>query len=112
MTITFTREEKEKIVKEVFQNFPEYAVHSFYCTFYDYDNFVYKFTDMETDIEYQPTLEQAVKGFELFANQILNEKLFFDGLGSPQNLLEGENYDAYSLDGLLQCILLGEVVYG
>ena len=138
MTITFTREESEELLKQLFQNMPEYAQYTFRCLDYDYKKFVYKYycvEEDETDDEftaeerekhpvksikdeetgtpiYTITLADAVKGFELFVKAICDKELFLDGLRNPMNLDDAGNYDVYAMDALLQLIIFGENIYG
>lgn len=111
MKILFEDNEVEIILKDIFQNLPEYGVYSFRCTKYDYDNFIYELYDGEEDKEYTIDLEKAKKGFLLFASDLADKKIHFCGLGVME-LLDGSCYDAIALDAVIQYSLFGKLIYG
>ena len=107
-------EVSDQLLLDLMQNFPESAQYCFACTDYDY----YKgaessvgFEDTETGKLYRLTIPAMREGFKILMREVLNGKLPglpFDGCG----LLDGSAWDAYCLDALVQCSLIGEVVYG
>lgn len=103
----------KNFLNDVFENFPEYAQYQFRCTYYGYSEGIYHFRDEEGG-SYIVNLssEDTLNGFKLFTQQILARKLHYTGIENVEQILDAGNYDAYALDGLLQCIILKEVIYG
>lgn len=101
----------DTFLPELFQNLPEYAKDTFRCTGWDYDGFEFDLIDVEEDKGYVLDREKAEKGFELFASMVFDGKL--PGLNvSGMNMFDTANWDSYDMDALLQCCLLGDVIYG
>jgi len=110
---TATKTDKtEQFLRDTFDNFPEYACYTFRCRSYDYENFKFKFVNVEDEgPAVTVDLAAARKGFAKFKALVEGGKL--DGLGLPAGWMSDAGcMDAYATDALLQCCILGEVIYG
>lgn len=106
-----TKQEKEKLIREIFENFPEYAYGTcFICTKWDYRNFLFNFTDTETNKKYTITLDKAIKGFDKLIPDVLNNKIHlpFGDCG----IFDAGNWDSECADVLVQYSIFGEAIYG
>lgn len=70
-----------------------------------------RYTDMETDLDYDRDMEAHVRGLQLLCEQV-GRTLFVGGIGSPYALLDPGNWDVEVADAYFQLVALGEVVYG
>ena len=119
----------EWLIKEVMQNYPEASTPSLHCVKYKYDDCIYTFLDEETDddgknIRHVVDYPKLRKGFEVLMHIALGmvPGQSFGVTGwDPQSVLCPEkavwedwacNWDADVLDGLVQCAIFGEVIYG
>ena len=100
-----------ELAKEVYQNFPEYAI-SLVCTKYKYDDFQFSFYDPEDDKSYNVDLEKASKGVAKLIKEWHNRKCFFSGIDSLDDLKDPCNWDAVVVDSALQYAIFNELVYG
>lgn len=106
-----TEEEKEKLIREIFDNFPEYSRGGcLICHAWDYENFEFSFTDTEENKEYGVNLEMVKKGFDKLIPDILNGKIYlsFDNAG----IFDAGNWDSECADALVQYSIFGEAIYG
>jgi len=108
MKITLTI--PDNFLDDILQNLPEYAI-SFDCTYFDYDRCIYKLTDCEDGAKYTLTREKAHAGLEMMIDKLMAGKL--PGLElSSMNWFDPANWDSIDTDCLIQCALLGDVIYG
>lgn len=102
--------DNEHLVKDLFDNFPEYAI-CLVCTKWDYVNFQFKFFDEETGREHTINFFDAVRAFDMLTEQIDAGK--FPGLGlSTGYKVDAGLWDASAIDALAQMAIFGEVIYG
>jgi hypothetical protein len=110
--VKLTQEEKEKLVREAFENFPEASAGSaLVCVGWKYDDFIFKFEDQETGNKYTVTLPDAVRGL----NRLLKvlEAGGLPGLGlTLSTITDTGTWDALGFDALAQMATLGAVIYG
>lgn len=110
MLINIDDSQIENLVKEIMENYPESSLN-LYCYAYDYKHGRYSFYDEETDNRYTITIKDVVKKFPEFVEGIVKEKWHFCGL-DKENFLDPVSYDAVALDGLIQLVILGDIIYG
>lgn len=115
-----------EIACEVTQNLPECCM-SLRCISFKYgleyvngrftdkinpDNMKFVFVDEEDGKRYTMTIKEAEKGVIMLIDKILNGKLFFTGCKSFADLMDMGNWDADVVDAMVQCAVLGDVIYG
>jgi len=116
-----------EIACEVTQNLPECSI-SMACVSFKYgleyvngkftdkiapENMKFVFVDEEGDSKrYTMTIKEAEKGVILLINKIINQELFFHGCSSFADLMDMGNWDADVVDAMVQCAVLGDVIYG
>lgn len=105
-----TEQEKEKLIREIFDNFPE-ASHGWTleCHGWDYKNFSFDFTDTEENKEYTITLEMAKKGFDKLIPDVLHGKIH---LPFGEAIFDAGSWDSECADALAQYSIFGEAIYG
>ena len=125
LKISMAKEDAEKLVFEMFQNYPEASAGlSIVCKGWDYGfkgktgkdetfvpkKFSFDFLDIETRKTHTVKIADAVRGLRKFLNLKTAGQLggiYF----KPET--EGEfDYDAFTVDAVAQCAIFGEVVYG
>lgn len=102
-----------KFIKELLENLPEASL-SMSCKSWDYEKPRFVFYDHEDDgKKYVLTMNKARKGFKIMARLILEGRLQGLSLGADWMAESGaEDWDADAIDSLVQCALLGGVIYG
>lgn len=121
-----------EIACEVTQNLPECCM-SFQCISFKYGleyvngqftdkiepkNMKFVFVDEEGELvngkskRYVMTIKEAEKGVIMLIDKILNGKLFFTGCKSFVDLMDMGNWDSEVVDAMVQCAVLGDVIYG
>jgi len=101
--------EVEKLVRDCFENYPEYSSPSLQCIKWNYKEFVFRFLDTEENREHVVIIEDAFKGMKKF----LQAKLRGELPGIPiSNLFDAGEYDATAVDAILQFAIFGKVIYG
>jgi len=116
-----------EIACEVTQNLPECSI-SMRCISFKYgleyvdgkftdkiapENMKFVFVDEEGDSKrYTMTIKEAEKGVIMLIDKILNGKLFFTGCKSFADLMDMGNWDSEVVDAMVQCAVLGDVIYG
>jgi hypothetical protein len=98
----------DNFVSELLENLPEYSI-SFEVKSFNYKRNEFELMDYETGKDYVLDLPTAENGFRLLIQKVTNSEL--PGLGLEE-FWEPGNWDSYSTDALLQCALLGDVIYG
>lgn len=102
--------EKEKLVREAYDNFPE-ASMSLVCVGWKYEEFKFTFIDEEENKKHIVRLKDAMKGLDLFMASVSRGEL--PGLGLPADYLKDTgSWDADAFDALNQMAIFGEVIYG
>jgi len=105
MDIDITQEQEDKILRDVFDNFPEASKGmSLQCTRWNYKEFKFTFHDLETDKSHLIDLQNARKGFETYLKIVLLEETALDA--NPKN------WDADNHDAIVQCAIFGKIIYG
>jgi hypothetical protein len=111
MTITVPAAKMMELAYDIMCNYPE-ASFCLKCTSWKYSKGIFKFYDEEEDKEYTVTTQQiAEKGLPLFINGLLNKTWYFDGMAAG-DLLDAGSYDSGATDGVVQCVIFGDVIYG
>lgn len=70
-----------------------------------------RYTDTETDLDYDRDLAAHVRALQLLCEQV-GRTLFVGGVKSPYDLTDPGNWDVEVADAYFQLVALGEVVYG
>lgn len=121
LTIEIPEELVEWMIKEVMQNMPEASAYAcLRCTRWDYDNCIFDFIDSEDGSKFTVDYPKLRKGFEALIQQRMKGKANFYGwniepLNNPSKEAWGDwacQWDADVVDGLVQCALFGEIIYG
>lgn len=128
LKVEVSEEKIEKLIRGVMENYPEASSMSLQCVEFDYKNCLFKFWDVEEegedgrevyhDVDY-PKLR---KGFETLMNialgRVEGERFFIAGW-DPVGFFDPDSWgdwictwDAGAADGLVQCAVFGEVIYG
>lgn len=103
-------------VLSIFDNYPEAgAGMSLRMTSFHYakkgdDHYAWplSFEDVEADKRYKLTMPMAKRGLKLFFKKVISgQYAIFSGA-----LTDAGNYDADAADAVLQCALLGDIIYG
>jgi len=116
----------EYLINEVMQNYPECSTPAFQCTGWDYDNCEYTFVDYEDgdNPRYRVDYAKLREGFEKLIMIALGReagKRFYASGWDPSTVFNPSpeawedwacDWDAVVVDGLVQCAVFGEVVYG
>jgi hypothetical protein len=102
-----------ELTKEAYQNFPEAAM-CLHCTYFKYDKpFRFKFYDENEDKTHTVNLEMAEKGVEIMLQNWLDNKCFFDGVNTFNDLIiDTGAWDAIVFDYAMQCAIFGNAPYG
>ena len=113
---TAIAEKGEALVKELTDNFPEYAREEhIYCTGWKYDEDV--FTFQVENLETQEHEEKVIsskdlsKVFPLFFMSVVAGELDVSGI-DLENIWDAGSWDADALDCMLQLYFYGELVFG
>jgi hypothetical protein len=130
MLVTIEREIADNFLDELFENYPEASNGAvLQCINWDYENFKFTFVDLEDELDeddpeavevngwlgtshcrkFELDREKAEEGFKKFLKAFYADSFSFYGLRDPLDACE---YDAESLDGIVQYALFGELVYG
>lgn len=108
-------EQAEKLVRSVFDNFPEASAGSaLQCVSWKYDEFKFVFHDEEEDKDHVVRLKDALRGLDLFLKLKGEGKwpgIPFKIVGEHQGELEFD-FDALTADAIAQLAIFGEVIYG
>ena len=108
--ILITDEDKETLIKEVMENYPEYSSgNSLQCTNWDYKKCEYSFNDTEEDKEFKVTLKTLKVGFDKLVTDVVKGKIHLFDTGA---ILDGGNWDCTAVDALVQYACFGDVRYG
>ena len=107
ITDQISKEQKEKIVKDVTQNLPEYSLN-LQCIGWNYNESKFTFMDDETGKRHIIELPELLRGYDILGRKVKNKSLFFYGL----DIKEPETWDADVVDALVQCSIFGDVIYG
>ncbi len=113
MEIVFTQEEKEKIVCELMENYPEASSPSLTCIGWKYKEckFIFEeYVDMGDIKRHTVTKDMLVKGFDIMMKEIANGHYHH----LPLTGIVGDlgDWDADDVDALVQFSVFGELVYG
>lgn len=107
MIIDFSKEEEDKLLFDLYQNYPEASFGSaLRCTGFDYAEFKFEFLDEETGKKYVVDEEMARKGLYLFIKLVLGGESGFSVYGNRGD------WDAEVIDAITQLAIFGEVIYG
>lgn len=113
MTRTIPAEKMLELAKSIMDNYPEASSgNCLKCEDWKYKQGIFEFYDEEEGKKHTvKTIDVANKGLPIFLSKILEGK--YPGFGiTPDNLLDGGSYDGYAIDGVVQCVIFGEVIYG
>ena len=111
--IEFTPEEKEEMVRGIFDNFPE-SSYCLPCTLWKYKEFRFKFYEEEESKTHEVLLPQAIEGFDLFWAKLTERHLeskTYCGL-DPLSALDLCNWDAVGFDAVVQFAIFKDLIYG
>lgn len=111
ITIEITDAEVEQFIKDVLENLPEASAGmALQCVKYNYKDCIYEFVDEEeNEMKHTLTMEKAKKGLQLLVNDVVKGKVF---VIDKAYLFDPGEWDAFTVDALVQYSLLGECVYG
>lgn len=121
LTIEIPEELVEWMIKEVMGNMPEASAGAcLQCTSYNYDKCIFKFYDNEDGTKHTVDYPKLRKGFEALMEQRRKGRANFYGwniepLTNPTKEAWKDwacDWDAGVVDGLVQCALFGEIIYG
>ncbi len=110
--------EKEKIVRDVMENFPEYSSPSLVCTGWKYQAMQFVFREDTEDplkgyVIHQVNLEMLKKGLDKMVLDIAAGRIHTSGNTGLQDMLaDTGNWDANDADNLVQYAIFGELIYG
>jgi len=99
----------EEMAKGIMENFPENAV-CLRCTSWKYDKGIFKFYDDEEDKEYTVTTKDIEKILPQFISKCFQGKYKF--FGDNFNIFDLGNWDCWPIDGIVQEVIFGDVIYG
>ncbi len=104
--------ETKQLIKSAMENYPEAGRgNSLICVGWNYNKIEFDFVDEETEKKYSVDLEKLKKGFTILLKVVEDGKYFNNGI-APNFLSKGYDWDAQDYDALVQCAILGEVIYG
>ena len=105
-----TREEKETLVREVMQNYPEadYGM-VLKCTDHECSRCRFSFTDSEEGKSYTLNLDKLVHGLNILIELALQGD--YRNHAFPNGVMDAGNWDNIDVDALVQCAIFGVVVY-
>ena len=118
MKIELEDSEKEKIVRDVMEGFPEYSSPSLVCTDWKYQAMQFMFREdtedpLKGDVIHQVNLEMLKKGLDKMVLDIAAGRIHTSGnIGLQDMLADTGNWDANDADNLVQYAIFGEVIYG
>lgn len=123
MEITFDIPESlvEWIIKEVMDNMPEASRGAcLRCTRWNYDKCEFRFFDCEDESRKAVTYPMLRKGFDALMKHAMTRKIYFYGWDIEPLLTPTKErweewagqWDADVVDGLVQCAIFGEIIYG
>ena len=105
-----TNEEKETLIKEVMENYPEYSSgNCLHCTKWNYKKCEYFFHDQEENETVNVTLDSLKIGFDKLFADVIKGKIHIFDTGA---IMDGGNWDSTAVDALVQYALFGELKYG
>ena len=101
-------------IKEIVQNLPEYSAYEYHpslkCVSWKYDDCKFKFYDDEEDKEYTVTTKDIEKILPQFISKCFQGKYKF--FGDNFNIFDLGNWDCWPIDGIVQEVIFGDVIYG
>lgn len=110
MTYTIPQEQLDKLIKSLAENWPEASAgFAMQCTDWNYEKMEFRFLDTETDISTRVNMDKLREGMNILL------PLLFSGavdIGVSSAILDEGKWDAFGNDALIQCAIMGEVVYG
>ncbi len=109
MEIKFSKEEKERIVSELMENYPEASTPSLTCVGWNYRKceFIFEeYADIGNIKQHTVNMEMLVKGYDIMMKEIAAGHYLLTGF------MDLGNWDANDVDALVQYSLFGELVYG
>lgn len=103
----------EKMVRELYQNFPEASSGSaLRCVGWQYKAFKFYFVDdEEAGKKYEIGITKAVDGFKKLVKAVRRGELPGLGLAADFEVNE-DSWDGYAIDALAQFAIFGEAIYG
>lgn len=112
MQIVLTAKERDTLISEVMQNFPEASSYSVVCQDFDYDRNEYKFLDAESGKVYKIGMPQLRDGMDKLMQIMSQGELKGISCYVLPDVLDAGNWDADAADALVQCAIFKEVIYG
>lgn len=125
--VTFTEGDEDKqealienLIREVMQNYPQASSGSLRCTRWRYKECVYEFDDVEEDEHYTVIYKDLREGFDILMKLAADKKFGIPGWNTdPVRSLDpgvwddwAGDWDADVVDGLVQCAIFKDVIYG
>lgn len=104
VTIEFTDEEFDEMLKELYENLPESSGGSaLRCDVWIYHDFDFAFTDEETGKQHRVTKQQATDGLK---------KMLHDAAIGKIKMYSRDDWDADTTMCAVQYAIFGEEIYG
>lgn len=116
INVNLSDKELEELVLSIFDNYPEAGagmslqMTNFYYAKKGDEHYAWplSFVDTETGKHYKLTMPMAKKGLRLFFEKVISGQFaIFSGA-----LTDPGQYDSDAADAVLQCALLGDIIYG
>ena len=103
----------KELATYLMENMPECSLN-LDCISYNYDQGVFKFFDYEENKKYTVTVDDVAKVLPKFLSG-LGSKWNFYGLKKPSSSDTADDiagdFDADAIDGLIQLVIFGEIIY-
>lgn len=112
MRIVLTDSERDTLIREVMENFPEASSPSVICTKYNYAKTEFEFLDVESDRTYKLDLNELRKGLKQLLDVMADGGLKGIARSVFPDVLDAGNWDADAADALVQTAIFGDVIYG
>lgn len=112
ITVEMSQEEKEKLIIDVMENYPEASSPSLQCIGWKYNEMKFVFLEdgNEKDTRHEVDLPMLTKGLDklfekIIAGKYINHMDLID-------MVDPGNWDATDCDALVQCAIFNEIIYG
>jgi hypothetical protein len=104
---------REEIIKSWMENYPEASAgNCMRCVNWNYEKMGFEFFDEEEEKHYKLDMDLLQKGFKKLL-ELVEEGKYRNSMGQIPNFLAvGYEDDSQDHDDLVQCALLGDVIYG
>ena len=110
-----TQTDKDRVIRQMMQDFPEASSQSLICTKYNYKDMVFEFGEDDEKhkelIRHLVNMKSLRKGFDKLLNLALEGQ--YKNYGFPSGIFgDNPDWDATDVEALAQCAIFGEIIYG